>query len=205
MLVYAVRHGESEANLGKFYSGHLDVALTKKGEEDALIAKRLLEGISFDKIYSSDLKRAKNTCQIALPGANPITTELLREISVGNLAGRKFDECRQSIPGFDEMRKAHAFKDFEGETTEEHRERVVKFMRSLEGIDAKRVAVFCHNGTLHRICEWLGDTKSTNGRLFRNCEICVFEYVDGVWSFKGTLYEEDNDANSANEQPNEER
>ena len=103
------------------------------------------------------------------------------------------------------MRKAHAFKDFEGETTEEHRERVVKFMRSLEGIDAKRVAVFCHNGTLHRICEWLGDTKSTNGRLFRNCEICVFEYVDGVWSFKGTLYEEDNDANSANEQPNEER
>lgn len=192
MLVYAVRHGESEANIGKFYSGHMDVALTQKGREDALIAKRTLAGISFDKVYSSDLQRAMNTCKIALPGVEPITTEALREISVGNLMGRKFADCRAEIPGFQEMLDRNGFKDFGGEDRIAHRERVAKFLQSLEGLDAERTAVFCHNGTLHRMCEWIGDTANTEGRLFRNCETCVFEYLDGAWSFKGTLYEEEN-------------
>ena len=200
MFVYAVRHGESEANVGKFYSGHMDVALTEKGREDALIAKKTLAGISFDKVYSSDLQRALNTCEIALPGSNPITTEALREISVGNLMGRKFADCRAEIPGFQEMLDRNGFKDFGGEDRAAHRERVAKFLQSLEGLDAERVAVFCHNGTLHRMCEWIGDTASTEGRLFRNCETCIFEYADGVWSFKGTLYEEDLSEAGANEE-----
>ena len=206
MLVYAVRHGESEANVGKFYSGHLDVALTEKGKKDALIAKRTLEGISFDKVYSSDLQRAVNTCRIALPEVEPITTPLLREIDVGSLLGKKWASCREE--GGEEFRAAierSAFKEFGGESREEHTERVGKFMQSLETIDAEIVAVFCHNGTLHRMCTWVGDTESTAGRLFRNCETCVFEFSNGTWSFKGTLYEEDQATHVVNETLNEER
>ena len=35
MFVYVIRHGESETNLSKKWTGWLDVQLTKKGYEDA--------------------------------------------------------------------------------------------------------------------------------------------------------------------------
>ena len=206
MLIYAVRHGESVANVEQFYSGQSDVPLTEKGKEDALSAKRTLEGISFDKVYSSDLQRALHTCKIALPGIEPITTPLLREIDVGNLVGRKWAVCRaEGGDAFKESLDRSAFKEFGGESREDHTERVGKFMKSLETLDAERVAVFCHNGTLHRMCTWIGDTGGTEGRLFRNCETCVFEFLDGVWSFKGTLYEEDKDVQVAGAELNEEK
>jgi len=218
MLVYAVRHGESEANIGQFYSGHLDVGLSEKGNEDAEKAGELLRGITFDKIYSSDLKRAIHTCEIAIPGSMPIQTALLREIDVGNLMGRKWSECREEGgEAFNEALKLRAFKDFGGETREEHRTRVAEFLMSLEALCNKtdveaasktenaRVAVFCHNGTILRMIETVCGPDSSEGLKIRNCEICIFEYRDGVWSFKGTLYDEDKDAKSTNEQLNEER
>ena len=68
MFVYVIRHGESETNLSKKWTGWLDVQLTEKGYEDAKKAAGYLKGISFDKIYTSDLMRAKQTAQTAFPG-----------------------------------------------------------------------------------------------------------------------------------------
>jgi broad specificity phosphatase PhoE len=48
----------------------LDVALTEKGKTDAASLSDILHGVSFDKIYSSDLSRARNTADIAIPGCN---------------------------------------------------------------------------------------------------------------------------------------
>ena len=67
MKVFMVRHGESETNRNGLWTGWLDVSLTEKGREEALQVGKMLSKINFDKIYVSDLSRAKVTAEIALP------------------------------------------------------------------------------------------------------------------------------------------
>ena len=88
MYVYVIRHGESESNRDGLWTGWLDAPLTDHGRADAKRAGEFLANISFDRIVSSDLSRAKETAEIAVPGANYETSALLREIDVGRLAGK---------------------------------------------------------------------------------------------------------------------
>ncbi len=59
--VLLVRHGESEANAGGWYSGHVDVALTPRGLAQAERLVGLLADAPIDRILSSDLRRAYET------------------------------------------------------------------------------------------------------------------------------------------------
>ncbi|MBQ3015525.1 MAG: histidine phosphatase family protein [Clostridia bacterium] len=65
MKLYITRHGESETNKKGCWTGWLDAQLTDKGLADAELARETLRGIKFDKVYSSDLIRAKRRgCRI---------------------------------------------------------------------------------------------------------------------------------------------
>ena len=90
-----IRHGESTANAEKRHAGWAQIPLTEKGRTDALRAKKILSGVKLDKIFVSDLLRAKQTLEIALPGAKGIETPLLREICVGELAGLLITEAAE--------------------------------------------------------------------------------------------------------------
>ena len=63
-----LRHGESTWNLENRFSGWTDVPLTAGGEEEAVSAGLLMakEGLSFDIVHTSLLRRAINTANIAL-------------------------------------------------------------------------------------------------------------------------------------------
>lgn len=67
-----LRHGESEWNKLNQYTGWCDVNLTKKGELEARAAGRLLfeNGIEIDHAFTSVLKRASFSCNMALNMAN---------------------------------------------------------------------------------------------------------------------------------------
>ena len=67
-----VRHGESECNQIKRWSGWYDASLTPKGQEDALeCAKHLQkEGFTFDTAYCSYLSRTINTLDIMVGAMN---------------------------------------------------------------------------------------------------------------------------------------
>ena len=58
-----IRHGESEWNKENRFTGWTDVELSQKGREEARQAGQLLknQGYSFDKAYTSVLKRANHT------------------------------------------------------------------------------------------------------------------------------------------------
>ena len=71
------RHGQTPYNIQHFMTGLHDVALTETGEEQAREAGRAIEGIRFDKLYASTLKRAFNTAAIALDQTT--TNEHLRK------------------------------------------------------------------------------------------------------------------------------
>ena len=102
--IWYVRHGETEWNAQRRFQGHLDVPLSPVGIGQAFrLAERLSRSrISFDRLYASDLRRARQTAEplaqvLGLPIA---TTPLLREIHVGELAGLTRAEAEARFPSF---------------------------------------------------------------------------------------------------------
>jgi len=63
MKLVLLRHGESKWNNENRFTGWADIDLTEKGIEDARNAGKLLkkEGLTFDVVYTSMLKRAIHT------------------------------------------------------------------------------------------------------------------------------------------------
>ena len=61
MKLFLIRHGESQANIDRVYAGHVDTPLTGTGIEQAMAIRPILEKISFDRVYTSDLHRAWDT------------------------------------------------------------------------------------------------------------------------------------------------
>ena len=138
MKIYVIRHGESENNLKEKWTGWYDTPLTEKGIEDAKAAGKILCGVSFDKIYASDLSRAVNTAKTALPNCEYETSALLREVNVGNLEN-------QPSKVLNDEQLAHVFangyEDFGGESNEHFFERVSSFAKSLESSGYENVAI----------------------------------------------------------------
>lgn len=68
MKLVLLRHGESTWNLENRFTGWTDVDLTPKGAQEAKEAGQLMkaEGLHFDVVYTSVLKRALRTAWIAL-------------------------------------------------------------------------------------------------------------------------------------------
>lgn len=94
MKLYLVRHGESTANKDKIVQGQLDTELTKFGQKQAKKTAERLKLFKIDKIYSSDLKRAKKTAEtINLHhDLEIIEDKRLREINRGDWQGKKKSE-----------------------------------------------------------------------------------------------------------------
>ena len=68
MKLVLLRHGESEWNLENRFTGWTDVELSDTGRKEAAEAGKVLkkEGFDFDLCYTSYLKRAIHTLNLAL-------------------------------------------------------------------------------------------------------------------------------------------
>jgi 2,3-bisphosphoglycerate-dependent phosphoglycerate mutase len=94
MKLVLLRHGESEWNRLNLFTGWTDVDLSEKGRQEAKYAGRLLKesGFDFDICYTSYLKRAIHTLNLALEEMDRewlpvIKTWLLNERHYGALQG----------------------------------------------------------------------------------------------------------------------
>ena len=183
MLLYMVRHGESEANHAGSHAGWGQVPLTQKGIEQARQVGEKIGHIAFDKVYSSDLRRSVQTCETALPGRDYELSALLREISVGRLSCKRFEDCRAEYgKAYDDSLEHQDFTPYGGENHAMLVGRVKEFLSQLEQLDAEIVAVFAHEGTLRTTFELTLQTPRLSRRvLCRNCCIGVFEFNDGLW------------------------
>jgi broad specificity phosphatase PhoE len=93
---YFVRHGESEGNAARVFTGQRDSPLTARGREQAEVVAEELANVKFDRIVSSDLSRTRDTAE-AIAKRHGIPVEIipeLREINVGDRTGTPFDEAR---------------------------------------------------------------------------------------------------------------
>lgn len=93
---YFVRHGESEGNAARVFTGQRDSPLTALGRRQAEAVAEELANVKFDRILSSDLSRTRDTAE-TIAKRQGIPVEIvpeLREINVGDRTGTPFDEAR---------------------------------------------------------------------------------------------------------------
>jgi len=97
-----IRHGASEYNLKKIFTGWLDAPLADQGKEEAHQAAKELKDFHFDIAFTSDLSRAQDTLSIILEDLNqteiPVErNQALNERHYGDLQGLNKDDMRKKF------------------------------------------------------------------------------------------------------------
>jgi broad specificity phosphatase PhoE len=100
---YFVRHGQSEGNAARIFTGQTDSPLTERGRQQAAAVADELANVKFDRIVSSDLSRTRDTAEVIAKrhGLAVVVLPELREIDVGERTGKDFDETA-ALPGWNE-------------------------------------------------------------------------------------------------------
>ena len=180
-IVYFLRHGETVTNAAHIFAGQSDAPLNDKGIDQAKAVAPLFRGVAFDKVYCSDLQRAKNTAAMAIPGVEPEYTAQIREIDVGRLVGRRVSDCVAEMgEAFVQSRARFDYSLYGGEGREQLDARIADFMRLLEKDDHGTIGVVCHGGVILSVARYiLGDLNGLAEP--ENCSICKATYKNGKW------------------------
>ncbi|MBI3925146.1 MAG: histidine phosphatase family protein [Armatimonadetes bacterium] len=146
--VWWIRHAQSEWNQKLRWQGHSDPPLSEEGRGQSLRLRERLEGEPFDRVYTSDLKRAAMTRQLALPACQAIVDPRLREICFGRFEGRTHEEldADEQALCFAWFRDPFGSRIPEGESMSDLSERVGGWFQELPA--SGRVAVFTHGGVI---------------------------------------------------------
>jgi probable phosphoglycerate mutase len=100
-VVFLARHGETEWNREGRWQGHTDVELNATGHGQARALAETLRAHAVERIYTSDLLRARQTAEAvatALGVRHLVVDRALRERSFGIFEGLTRDECQRRHP-----------------------------------------------------------------------------------------------------------
>jgi probable phosphoglycerate mutase len=155
------RHGETEWSRTGKHTGRTDVPLTEEGRVQAELLATSLAGIAFERVYTSPLSRAADTCRLAgLGEACEVRDELL-EWDYGDYEGRTTAEIREERPDWLLWRDGCPA----GESAAEVGARVDRLLAELDGV-AGAVALFAHGHLLRVLAaRWLGLPPEDGGLL----------------------------------------
>jgi probable phosphoglycerate mutase len=98
--VYLARHGETAWSLTGQHTGRTDLPLTAHGEQNALALGERLRGLSFAKVFTSPLQRARQTCELAGFGFVAQVDSDLYEWDYGQYEGLRTAEIEAQHPGW---------------------------------------------------------------------------------------------------------
>lgn len=98
MLIYLMRHGETDWNKARRLQGQSDIPLNEYGIELAVKTAEALANVPFDMAFCSPLGRAEETARIILgERKTPLHTDMrLKEINFGTNEGICFDAAKQN-------------------------------------------------------------------------------------------------------------
>lgn len=149
-----VRHGETDWNDERRWQGHADRPLNDVGRAQARELAETLTGRAIDAVYASDLARARETAElVAAPLGLSVELDAgLREVDVGDWAGRRVSEIERDDP--------EAFRRWQeglqgwrgGESYDEMGERVVStLLRIADRHPDETILIVTHGGSI-RAC-----------------------------------------------------
>lgn len=198
-----MRHGQSQWNLENRFTGWEDVDLTPAGEDEARRAGTLLKGYPIDAVYSSTLKRARRTVEMALDSAADAGADLsalrdgdgwtithddaLRERHYGDLVGLNKAETAEKY-GDEQVhlwRRGFEVRPPNGESLADVVERVRPYYDAEIGplVNAGRnVLVSAHGNSLRALLLILGEytPEEITGVELPTGRPLVFEFIDGI-------------------------
>jgi len=158
--LWLIRHGETQWNAQSRIQGHIDIALSARGQRQAGALAAYLGAAPLCAVYASDLARARDT---ALPVAQARGLELridprLRERGFGLFEGSTYAEAQSNWPGeyaiWQRRDPRHALPG--GESYLQARDRVLQCLEEIlqrhgappTAADPPRIAVVTHGGVL---------------------------------------------------------
>jgi alpha-ribazole phosphatase len=179
-----VRHGETDWNRQKIYSGSKDIDLNSTGRRQAQKLKQRLKQEKFEKIYSSDLKRARNFSLLALKKDIPEELPELREINFGSFEGFSYKDLMTRYPEIYKnwLNNPLATKIPNGESLIDFSQRVKKALNKILQANSKGlIAVFTHSGPIRIILSDILkiELKDIWELKQNNASISIIEFQDG--------------------------
>jgi probable phosphoglycerate mutase len=160
-LLYLARHGETAWTISHQHTGLTDLPLTERGERNAQRLGPRLSGVTFARVWTSPLQRAKRTCELAGFGVSAVVDTDLVEWNYGDYEGKKTADIRAAAPNWDLFRDGcpHGESAADVGTRADH---VIARARAVHG----NVLLFSSGHILRVLtARWLG-LAPTEGRLF---------------------------------------
>lgn len=146
MLIYLLRHGQTEYNAQKRYQGQRDIPLSAAGAAQLRPAD-----FSPEVVYISTLQRTRQTAQIVFPHAKLVEVDALKEMCFGSFEGRTFVEMEHDAD-YQAWVKANCESECpDGERKEDFSQRICTAFAQLvdealaEG--KEQLVILAHGGT----------------------------------------------------------
>jgi broad specificity phosphatase PhoE len=151
-----VRHGETVAAASGIIAGRLDVALSRRGLDQARAVAESLSKVPLAAVYSSTSRRTLDSARVIarMHGLEPTPDRDLCEIDFGALEGLTFDEVAERFPDVaDEwLSRPHAVVFPRGESLDTLRARVARSVeRIVKRHPSASVALVCHAGPIRAV------------------------------------------------------
>lgn len=188
MLLYIIRHGESEANALGYHSGQSCVHLTEKGRLQAAKTREFVKDIPFDRLFVSDVLRTQETAEVIFPEMERTFIPLAREIDntvmhgknkedMTKLYGQLYLDCREK---FD-----YAPLGIDCESLAHLSGRAKKLLDWAEKQVDERICIVSHAGFIIALAgHVLGVGPHSRALSCDNASVSVFEFKNGKWRMK---------------------
>ena len=174
-----LRHGQSQWNLENRFTGWKDIALSKKGIEEAVNAGKLMSKHNFliDMIFCSVLQRAIETAKLAILEMNlknlwnekneliMIKDQALNERNYGDLVGLNKQETVNKF-GKEQVhlwRRSFEVSPPGGESLKDTSERVIPyFKKNIAPLlkQSKQILITAHGNSLRALVKYLDNLDS---------------------------------------------
>lgn len=175
--IVIVRHAETSWSISGQHTGATDLPLTPGGRARVSTLREALAEHSFERVFTSPLRRARQTCDLAGFGARAEVRTELSEWDYGDYEGRTTASIHQSAPGWSLWTDGAPG----GETPEQIRDRVDRLITELRTGEGD-VVVFSH-GHLSRVLavRWIGlPVETARALLFGTAAMGVLGSDRGV-------------------------
>lgn len=176
MLLYLVRHGETDWNRQHRIQGLTDIPLNDTGRDQARRAGRLLARRDWDAVVSSPLQRAHETAtiiadELGLPA--PTTDDQLVERNYGEAEGLDFDELNRRFP-------EDAPVPGRERRSAVRKRAMAALLRIAAAHPEESVLVVAHGGLIRAVLRAV-DPEGEHG-MITNGSVHSFRYEDGALS-----------------------
>ena len=184
MHLYLVRHGQTDDNFKSIVQGRIDNPLNDVGRSQARTTGIKLKdlNIKFDHVYSSPLKRAKESASIINDILNIGSVEVIDDLTereFGNLEGLDVSYMRSLV-------KDPNFKPVGFESDKEIIDRVKTCVDNLVK-SGENILIVCHSHTIKALLSYIDNTKFNFDYPLLNAQVVRIEYKNNNYIFQDLI------------------